>query len=56
MQEVSSLKLIHYMQLRNLLGRDRDDGLMRGGIEWPADRLDGYDMKSRQGLSKRWEQ
>jgi len=44
MQSVSSLKLVHYMLLRNLLGRDGADGLMRGGIERLADRLDGYDM------------
>jgi hypothetical protein len=47
MQAVSSLKLVHYMQLWNLPGRDGADGLMRGGIEQLADRLDGYDMKSR---------
>jgi hypothetical protein len=49
MQAVSSLKLVHYMQLRNLLGRDRGDSLMRGGIERLANRLNGVDMKSRQG-------
>ena len=50
MQKVSSLKLVHDMPLRNLLGRDGGDGLMRGGIKQLAERLDGYDMKPRQGF------
>ena len=37
------------MLLRNLLGRDRNDGLMCGGVEGSTDRLDGRDMKSCQG-------
>jgi len=48
-QAVSSLKLVDHMLLWNLLGRDGDDSLMRGGIKRLADRLDGRDMKSRQG-------
>ena len=48
MQEISSLKLLHHVLLRNLLGRDGGDGVMRGGIEQLADRLDGRDMKSCQ--------
>jgi hypothetical protein len=33
MQEISSLKLLYHVLLRNLLGRDGGDGLMRGGIK-----------------------
>ena len=49
MQEVSTLKLVHDMPLRNLLRCDRGDGLMLRGIERLAGRLDWNDMKSRQG-------
>jgi hypothetical protein len=49
-QAVSSLKLVDHMLLRNLLGRDRGDSLMRGWIERLAYCLDGFDMKSRQGF------
>jgi len=49
MQEVSSLKLIHDMPFRNLLGRDGGDSLMLCGIERLAGCLHGNDVKSRQG-------
>jgi hypothetical protein len=47
MQKIPSLKLLHHVLLRHLLGRDRGDGVMRGGIEQLADCLDGFDMKLR---------
>jgi hypothetical protein len=49
MQEISSLELVDHMLFWDLLRLDRGDGLMGGRIERPADRLDRYDMKSRQG-------
>ncbi len=48
-QEIAPLKLVHDMLLRNLLGRNGRDGLMRCGIEGFADRFNGRDIKSRQG-------
>jgi hypothetical protein len=55
MQEVSSLKLVHHVLLRNLLGGDGGDGMMCGGIERLADRLDGRNMKSLQGSRQLFE-